>query len=50
VAASGLPDGDAILAFAAAQGRRAAGPRWEVYGHPGDDPSGIEIEIFYLLS
>jgi effector-binding domain-containing protein len=41
---------DAILAFAAAQGRRAAGPRWEVYGHPGDDPSGIEIEIYYLLS
>jgi effector-binding domain-containing protein len=41
---------DAVHRFAADRGFALAGPRWEIYGHPGEDPSEIEIEVSYLLA
>jgi effector-binding domain-containing protein len=40
----------AVLEWCAAQGLRAAGPRWEVYGRHRDDPAELETEVFYLLA
>lgn len=40
----------AVLDWCAAQGRRAAGPRWEVYGPHRDDPAELTTEIYWLLS
>jgi effector-binding domain-containing protein len=40
----------AVLDWCAAQGRRPAGPRWEVYGPHHDDPAKIWTEVYYLLS
>ena len=40
---------DAILAWCRAQGRRRAGPSWEVYGHWHQDPAKLRTEIYYLL-
>jgi effector-binding domain-containing protein len=45
---------DAIHRWCAAQGRRLAGPSWEVYGHWqrawDADPSGIRTDVYYLLA
>jgi effector-binding domain-containing protein len=40
----------AVLDWCATQGRRTAGPRWEVYGPHRDDPAELETEVYYLLS
>lgn len=40
----------ALLDWCAAQGRRAAGPRWEVYGPHSDDPAKVWTEVYYLLA
>jgi effector-binding domain-containing protein len=34
----------------AAEGRRLAGPRWEVYGPHDPDPAKVWTEVYYLLS
>jgi effector-binding domain-containing protein len=39
----------AVVAWCAAEGRRLAGPRWEVYGPHRDDPSELETEVYHLL-
>ena len=39
----------ALLEWCAAQGHSLAGPSWEVYGHPDQDPSRILSEVYYLL-
>ena len=31
------------------EGRRFAGPSWEVYGHWDDDPAKLRTDVFYLL-
>ena len=45
---------DAIHQWCRANGRRLAGPRWEVYGHWEDawntDPSKIRTDVYYLLA
>jgi effector-binding domain-containing protein len=38
-----------VREYAEAQGRELAGPCWEIYGHPGPDPSQSETEVFWLL-
>ena len=40
----------ALLDWCATEGRRPAGPRWEVYGPHRDDPAEIWTEVYYLLS
>jgi effector-binding domain-containing protein len=40
----------ALDAWGKAQGRTFAGTSWEIYGDPGDDPSGVEIQVVYLLA
>jgi effector-binding domain-containing protein len=40
----------AVLEWCAAQARRPAGPRWEVYGPHRDDPAELRTEVYYLLS
>ena len=40
----------AVHDWSAAQGRRLAGPRWEVYGPHHDDPAEVWTEIYWLLS
>jgi effector-binding domain-containing protein len=40
----------AVLDWCAAQGRRPAGPRWEVYGPHRDDPAELTTEVSWLLS
>jgi effector-binding domain-containing protein len=32
------------------QGRKLAGPRWEVYGPHSDDPAEVWAEVYYLLA
>jgi effector-binding domain-containing protein len=39
----------AVRDYAEAHGRELAGPCWEIYGHPGPDPTRIETEVFWLL-
>jgi effector-binding domain-containing protein len=39
----------AIHDWAAASGRKLAGPRWEIYGDWHEDPAQIETEVYYLL-
>ena len=45
---------DAVRRWCTAQGRRPAGPSWEVYGHwrPewNTDPSAIRTDVCYLLT
>ena len=45
---------EAIRRWCAANGRRPAGPSWEVYGHWQEawnpDPSQIRTDVFYLLA
>jgi effector-binding domain-containing protein len=40
---------DAIQDWCDAQGRKRAGPFWEIYGHWTDDPSKLRTDVFYLL-
>lgn len=40
----------AVTDWCAAHGRRAAGPRWEVYGPHSDDPAAVWTEVYYLLA
>jgi effector-binding domain-containing protein len=40
----------AVLDWCAAQGRRASGPRWEIYGPHNDDPAEVWTEVYYLLT
>jgi effector-binding domain-containing protein len=40
----------AVLDWCAAQGRRPAGPRWEIYGPHRDDPAELATEVCWLLS
>ena len=40
---------DAVRDYAAARGRKLAGPCWEIYGHATPDPSQAETEVFWLL-
>jgi effector-binding domain-containing protein len=40
---------DAVRDYAAAHGRKLAGPCWEIYGHAAPDPSEAETEVFWLL-
>jgi hypothetical protein len=44
------PAHDAIHQWARQNGRKLAGPSWEVYGHWSDDPAKLRTDIFYLLS
>ena len=47
---SGIRDANhAIWAWCDANGRKRAGPSWEVYGHWNDKPSERRTDIFYLL-
>lgn len=39
----------AVPDWCAAQGRRTAGPRWEIYGPHDDDPAKVWTEVYYLL-
>jgi hypothetical protein len=32
-----------------ANDRSLAGVSWEIYGDPGEDPSTLEVQVFYLL-
>ena len=40
---------EAIHQWARDNGRKLAGPSWEVYGHWSDDPAKLRTDIFYLL-
>lgn len=40
----------AIHEWCKANGRKLAGPSWEVYGHWSDDPTKLRTDIFYLLA
>jgi effector-binding domain-containing protein len=40
----------AVLNWLAAQGRKPAGPRWEIYGPHSDDPAEVWTEVYYLLT
>jgi len=44
------PAHEAIRQWAQENGRKFAGPSWEVYGHWSDDPAQLRTDIFYLLS
>lgn len=44
------PAHEAIHQWARENGRKLAGPSWEVYGHWNDDPAKLRTDIFYLLS
>jgi effector-binding domain-containing protein len=39
----------AVTDWCRVNGRRLAGPRWEVYGHWTDDESRLRTDVFYLL-
>lgn len=40
---------DAVIDWCDDNGRRRAGPRWEIYGHWQEDPDLLETEVYYLL-
>lgn len=40
----------AILDWCRANGRKHAGPSWEVYGHWDADPAKLRTEVYYLLA
>ena len=44
------PAHEAIHQWVRENGRKLAGPSWEVYGHWYDDPAKLRTDIFYLLS
>ena len=39
----------AILEWCRANGRRRAGPSWEIYGHWQADPAQLRTDVYYLL-
>jgi effector-binding domain-containing protein len=39
----------AIEAWCLANQRSLAGVSWEIYGDPGDDPAGLDVQVIYLL-
>ena len=46
----GLADAhQAIFDWCATNGRRRAGPRWEVYGPHHEDPAQVWTEVYHLL-
>jgi effector-binding domain-containing protein len=40
----------AVVDWCAANGRRRAGPRWEVYGPHDADPAKVWTEVYHLLA
>jgi effector-binding domain-containing protein len=40
----------AVSHWCSANGRKFAGPSWEIYGHWTDDPTQIRTDVFYLLA
>jgi effector-binding domain-containing protein len=40
----------AVHDWCAANDRRLAGPRWEIYGDWSENPAELETEVFYLLA
>ena len=40
---------DTVRQWCATEGRKLAGPRWEIYGDWRDDPADLETEVYYLL-
>jgi effector-binding domain-containing protein len=40
----------AVVDWCAANGRRRAGPRWEVYGPHDTDPAKVWTEVYHLLA
>jgi effector-binding domain-containing protein len=40
----------AVDEWCRAEGRRPAGPRWEVYGPHSEDPAQVWTEVYWLLS
>ena len=40
----------AVLDWCTANGRKPAGPRWEIYGPHRDDPAELTTEVYWLLS
>ena len=44
------PAHEAIHQWARENGRKLAGPSWEVYGHWNDDPAKLRTDIFYLIA
>jgi effector-binding domain-containing protein len=40
----------AVWEWCAANGRKMAGPRWEIYGDWHEDPTQLETEVYYLLA
>jgi effector-binding domain-containing protein len=40
----------AVIDWCAAQGRRLAGTRWEVYGPHSEDPAEVWTEVYWLLA
>jgi effector-binding domain-containing protein len=40
----------AIEEWCSANRRPLAGVSWEIYGDPGDDPSVLDVQVFYLLT
>lgn len=41
---------EAVVRWSATEGRKLAGPRWEIYGPHREDPADIETEVYYLLA
>jgi effector-binding domain-containing protein len=41
---------EAVLGWCAANGHRASGVRWEIYGPHDDDPARQWTEVYWLLS
>jgi effector-binding domain-containing protein len=44
-----LPAHQAVRSWCERNGRRLAGPFWEVYGHWDDNPAKRRTDVFYLL-
>jgi len=40
---------DAVASWCARNSRKLAGPGWEIYGHPTDDPAQSRTDVFHLL-
>ena len=41
---------EAIHQWVRENGRKIAGPSWEVYGHWSDDPAKLRTDIFYVIA
>ena len=39
----------AVIAWCVANGRKRAGPRWEIYGHWTNDPTQLRTDVYHLL-